>query len=336
MGTIQFFMMTMNKQKINRYYWLDVTKCIGIFLIVLSHFPTSEYVENFLWTFHVPLFFFISGYLFKETTTKEFLEKLTFRLIRPYIYIYLLTVFLTVLLKSDFDIKHIVSMILGLFWGTHSYPYFINSALWFLPGLITVQLLYFFLVRKTILFYFALLCVSVLLYLNAYLNLFFSVDLALLGLNYFIAGVIIKKYNCIEAVKTRPLVVPVLFIFGLLSTMDFAYFGNVWYGGKYYSISLLGGLIGILMTITLSILVENISKPSPFIIYISNSTLFIFCFHVFSNPAAEVIIDKLEIKTVMVSSLLATVLSILLLLPINALILKFVPELIGIKRTTPL
>jgi len=305
----------MNKEKINRYYWLDVTKCIGIFLIVLCHFPISKYTAKFLWTFHVPLFFFISGYLFKETTTRDFLEKLTFRLILPYIYIYLLTVLLTVLLESDFDIKHIVSMILGLFWGTHSYPYFINSALWFLPGLITVQLLYFFLVRKTIIFYFALLCVSVLLYLKAYLNLFFSVDLALLGLNYFIAGVLIKKYNCIDVVKTKPLVVFILFILSLLTTMDFAYFGNVWYGGKYYSISLLGGLIGILMTIMLSILIEIISKPSSFIMYISSSTLFIFCFHVFSSPAAGFFVDKLEIKTVMVSSLLATTLSILLLLP---------------------
>jgi len=326
----------MNKEKINRYYWLDVTKCIGIFLIVLCHFPISKYTAKFLWTFHVPLFFFISGYLFKETTTRDFLEKLTFRLILPYIYIYLLTVLLTVLLESDFDIKHIVSMILGLFWGTHSYPYFINSALWFLPGLITVQLLYFFLVRKTIIFYFALLCVSVLLYLKAYLNLFFSVDLALLGLNYFIAGVLIKKYNCIDVVKTKPLVVFILFILSLLTTMDFAYFGNVWYGGKYYSISLLGGLIGILMTIMLSILIEIISKPSSFIMYISSSTLFIFCFHVFSSPAAGFFVDKLEIKTVMVSSLLATTLSILLLLPINTLILRFVPEVIGLKRTTHL
>ena len=326
----------MNKEKINRYYWLDVTKCIGIFLIVLCHFPISKYTAKFLWTFHVPLFFFISGYLFKETTTRDFLEKLTFRLILPYIYIYLLTVLLTVLLESDFDIKHIVSMILGLFWGTHSYPYFINSALWFLPGLITVQLLYFFLVRKTIIFYFALLCVSVFLYLKAYLNLFFSVDLALLGLNYFIAGVLIKKYNCIDVVKTKPLVVFILFILSLLTTMDFAYFGNVWYGGKYYSISLLGGLIGILMTIMLSILIEIISKPSSFIMYISSSTLFIFCFHVFSSPAAGFFVDKLEIKTVMVSSLLATTLSILLLLPINTLILRFVPEVIGLKRTTHL
>lgn len=322
----------MSNQKINRYYWLDVTKFIGIFLIVLCHFPISKYTAKFLWTFQVPLFFFISGYLFKETTTKDFLDKLKFRLILPYIYIYLLTVLLTVLLKSDFNITHIVRMILGLFWGTHSYPDFINSALWFLPALISVQLLYFFLVRKATLFYFALLCVSVLLYLKAYLNLFFSVDLALLGLNFFVAGVLVKKYDCVGTLRARPELAFILFVLSLLTTMDFAYLGNVWYAGKHYSISLLGGLFGIVMTITLSILVETVTKPSAFITYISNSTLFIFCFHVFSSPAAQVIVDALAIKTMIVSSLLATVLSILLLLPINRLIVRFVPELIGIKR----
>lgn len=323
----------MDHQKINRYYWLDVTKFIGIFLIVLCHFPISKYTAKFLWTFHVPLFFFISGYLFKETTTQDFLDKLRFRLILPYIYIYLLTVLLTVLLKTDFNITHIVSMILGLFWGTHRYPGFINSALWFLPGLISVQLLYFFLVRKAPLLYFALLGVSVFLYLKAYLNLFFSVDLALLGLNFFVAGVLVKKYNLVDAVRARPNWAFILFILSLLMTLDFAYLGNVWYGGKHYSISLLGGLVGILMTITLSILVENLSKPSAFIIYISNSTLFIFCFHVFSSPAVQVVVDALAIKTMIVSSLLATVLSILVLLPINELIVRFVPELIGVKRS---
>jgi len=319
-------------QKINRYYWLDVTKFIGIFLIVLCHFPISKYTAKFLWTFHVPLFFFISGYSFKETGTRAFLDKLGFRLVLPYVYIYLLTVLLTVLLKSDFNSAHIARMILGLFWGTHSYPGFINSALWFLPGLISAQLLYFFLVRRSPLFYFALLGVSVFLYLKAYLNLFFSVDLALLGLNFFVAGVLVKKYNLVDAVRAKPAWAIILFILGLSTTLDFAYLGNVWYAGKHYSISLLGGLAGILMTITLSILVETLCKPAAFIIYISNCTLSIFCFHVFSSPAAQVIVDALAIKPMIVSSLLATVLSILLLLPINEVIVRFVPELIGVKR----
>lgn len=330
---ITLFTTAMGYQKINRYYWMDVTKFIGIFLIVLCHFPISKYTAKFLWTFHVPLFFFISGYLFKETNTQDFLDKLRFRLVQPYIYIYLLTVLLTVLLKSDFNVMHIGSMILGLFWGTHSYPDFINSALWFLPGLITVQLLYFFMVRKTRLFYFALLGVSVFLYLKAYLNLFFSLDLALLGLNFFVAGVLVKKYNLVDAIRARSNWAFILFILSLLTTMDFAYLGNVWYGGTHYSISLLGGLVGIVMTITLAILVETISKPSAFITYISNSTLFIFCFHVFSSPAVKVIVDALAIKTMIVSSLLATVLSILILLPINEMIVRFVPELIGAKRS---
>ncbi|MCX7099823.1 MAG: acyltransferase family protein [Methylococcales bacterium] len=322
----------MNNQKTNRYYWLDVTKFIGIFLIVLCHFPISKYTAKFLWTFHVPLFFFISGYLFKTTTAKDFLEKLSFRLIRPYIYIYLLTVLLTVVIKADYNGAHIGQMVLGLFWGTHRYPYFINSALWFLPALITVQLLYFFGVQKSKYVYLALLAVSVYLYSNAYLNLFFSLDLALLGLNFFMAGVLAKKYSLVERVKSQPQLLLFLFVSSLWATFDFAFMDNVWFAGKHYTVSLLGGLLGITMTVTLSLLVENLGKPSALISYISASTLSIFCFHVFSNPVATVIVDSLAIKPLLLSALLATVLSILMLLPVNWLIVKYIPELVGIKR----
>ncbi|NOS87947.1 MAG: acyltransferase family protein [Methylococcaceae bacterium] len=322
----------MGEPTINRYYWLDVTKFMGIFLIVLCHLPLTSFTQKFLWTFHVPLFFFISGYLFKATTRKDFIAKMRFRLVLPYIYIYLLSVLLKTLITADFDGGHFLKRVLGLFWGTHSYPDFINSALWFLPGLMVVQILYFFLVKKHPLSYFALLAVSVYLYLNAYLNLFFSIDLALLGLNFFMVGCLVKKYALIEWLKTQPMAVAVLFAASLLITLDFAWLKNVWYGGTHYSLSFLGGVIGICMMVSLALLLERYSRPVALISYISSSTLCIFCFHLFSNPVAKAIVDTLGIQTLIVSALLATVLSIALLLPVNWLIVKYVPELVGIKR----
>lgn len=322
----------MGKQLINRYYWLDVTKFIGIFLIVLCHLPISWFLQKFLWTFHVPLFFFISGFLFKEAEAKLFLQKLSARLVLPYIYVYVVCVVLTMLIKADYDPQHSLNRLLGLFWGTHRYPDFVNSALWFLPGLMTVQVLYFFGVQKQPLLYFVLLAVSVFWYQNHYLNLFFSIDLALLGLNFFIAGVLVKKHAYIDKIRANTRWVAALFVVSLLVTVDFAASGNVWYAGPHYSFSLLGGLMGITMVITLSLLVETYFKPSALIVYISSSTLCIFCFHLFSNPLAEYLVKHLAIPVMIVNSLLATVLSILFLLPVNWLIERYIPELIGVKR----
>lgn len=323
----------MNEQKLNRYYWLDIAKSIGIFLIVLSHLPNSQFTADFLWTFHVPLFFFISGFLFKPAENNEFLQKLGLRLVLPYIYIYLANVLLVVLISQNFNINHIISMIIGMFWGTHAYPDFVNAALWFLPGLILVELGYFFLIRKSSLYYLPLLLVSVFLYQKGYLNLFFSVDLALLGLNYYIAGALVRNFKLIETIKSNTLLVIVLFLLSLLATIGYANMGNVWYGGKNYIISLSGAAFGILMVVSLSILLETWSKPLPLITFISKNTLFIFCFHKFSNSFASLIISSLGLRFLPGSTFLITVVSIAILIPVNMIVLKFLPELIGIKRT---
>jgi fucose 4-O-acetylase-like acetyltransferase len=325
----------MNEKKINRYDWLDIAKAIGIFLIVFSHLAISKYTADFLWTFHVPLFFFISGFLFKPTTNEVFLTRLKSRLVLPYIYIYLLNVLLVILINQDFNIDSIIDRVIGLFWGTHAYPHFVNGALWFLPGLITIELIYFFLIRKSILFYLPLLALSIFFYTQGYLNLFFSIDLALLGLNYYILGILVRKFNLIDKLKMKPVMIVLIFIMSLLATFKFADWGNVWYGGKFYLTSLTGGIMGIMMTISLALLLENYLKFS-FITFISSNTLFIFCFHKFSNAFVGSMIGKSFIDIPLLNSLLIATLSILLLIPFNIVVIKYIPQLIGLKKSPPI
>lgn len=71
----------------NRINWVDYYKAFSIFLIVLSH-SILEHVQliHFLYLFHVPLVFFISGYLEKteDCNAKNYLEKMIYTLIIPY------------------------------------------------------------------------------------------------------------------------------------------------------------------------------------------------------------------------------------------------------------
>ena len=49
---------------------IDIAKALGIILVVLGH---TEFVySNFLYQFHMPLFFFLSGFVFNESKTKPF------------------------------------------------------------------------------------------------------------------------------------------------------------------------------------------------------------------------------------------------------------------------
>ena len=55
-------------QRIN---WIDWAKVFAIYLVILGHHISKDaegesFVKNFIYAFHMPFFFFISGYLFKE------------------------------------------------------------------------------------------------------------------------------------------------------------------------------------------------------------------------------------------------------------------------------
>lgn len=68
----------MINNSINRKFWLDSVKVFGITLVVFGHF-TPDYKNDFLcqliYSFHMPLFFIISGYLC-STAKNDFIEYL--------------------------------------------------------------------------------------------------------------------------------------------------------------------------------------------------------------------------------------------------------------------
>ena len=52
----------------NRIKWVDIAKGIGIILVIVGHTIALEYSAP-IYTFHMPLFFFLSG-LFLNTDVK--------------------------------------------------------------------------------------------------------------------------------------------------------------------------------------------------------------------------------------------------------------------------
>ena len=64
-----------------RIGFVDYGKSIAIFLVILGHLNISSQLYLFIYSFHIPFFFFISGYLFNNTlsfqnTVKKYLFKL--------------------------------------------------------------------------------------------------------------------------------------------------------------------------------------------------------------------------------------------------------------------
>lgn len=71
-----------------RIDYFDIAKGIGIILMIVGHMgwnAKSIYIDNFIYAFHMPMFFIISGFFFKPKSNKECLKKILKKLITPYI-----------------------------------------------------------------------------------------------------------------------------------------------------------------------------------------------------------------------------------------------------------
>ena len=72
---------------------LDIAKGIGIVLMVIGHSGCPTLLCNFIYLFHMPLFFFISGYLAyegiytKENNNRQWLKRKTYKLYLPFVII---------------------------------------------------------------------------------------------------------------------------------------------------------------------------------------------------------------------------------------------------------
>ena len=64
---------------------VDILKGFGIVLVVLGHLPINGYIKSWIYLFHMPLFFFLSGYLHKNRTTfSQFVGNKARTLLWPY------------------------------------------------------------------------------------------------------------------------------------------------------------------------------------------------------------------------------------------------------------
>ena len=123
-----------------RIEWIDVAKAIGIVLVIFGH-AYDCYARGYLYGFHMPLFFFLSGLTFKlgEDKRRFFWKKIKGILI-PYC-IYGIIRFAWILLYNHFmhtaAAPSAASLAIGLFISIRNSDYSIG--LWFLPLLFLAE-----------------------------------------------------------------------------------------------------------------------------------------------------------------------------------------------------
>lgn len=131
-------MITKNSTK--RIEWIDYAKCLGILLVIFGHSYSSP-LTSWLYTFHMPLFFFLSGLTFKVSGSfKDFTKRKAKGLLVPYLgYSVIRLAWLSLLAIAQHNIAVIPKYLLGIFICTRETDYSIG--LWFLPLLFAAEML---------------------------------------------------------------------------------------------------------------------------------------------------------------------------------------------------
>ena len=127
-----------------RINWVDTAKGIGLLFVIMGHLHIPL-VVTWVYTFHMPLFFFLSGVVFSgdKYTFKEFFKKKLKSLIIPYfslgIVIYLFYVIINIIWEPENELYGSNwSMLLQFLCQEHFWT------IWFLTCLFLAEILYYF------------------------------------------------------------------------------------------------------------------------------------------------------------------------------------------------
>ncbi|MEO8324613.1 MAG: acyltransferase family protein [Nitrospirota bacterium] len=192
----------------SRVYWIDALKAMAIIFVVVGHTPGIQGYSNlvkYIYSFHIPLFFLISGVLFDyESVGKSlpsFLQKQTRTLLVPYFAWGLLTYIPWFMIARHFgsypDLNPLKPL-LGMLYGTGSGTWLIhNGALWFLPCLFVTRVIFFATIkcvpRSTLPIAFAVLMASGFICVRLVpFPLPWGLDLSLVAIGFFGAGFLLK------------------------------------------------------------------------------------------------------------------------------------------------
>ena len=286
-----------NLENTQRLDWVDNLKGIGIILVVLGHVSINKYLNDIIYSFHMPLFFIVSGFLFNFSNKDNYVLKKVSCLIVPYfkfcfIWFMYWFIFERFIRGGNVSITQQFFNIFIAKGGSENYYY--NAVMWFLPCLFITEIIFYHLnrvIKNDKIIYLVIIVFSLLGYLNSKYNSFRSpwlIDVMLTTIGFYAFGYyILPKYNNLKIENSKSIINFIIFIFMLSVPKYIGRFDlNSNIIPNYYMLY----IYGILSTI----LIVNISKNINFKIikYLGMNSLFIMCMH---EPIKRIVIKVTSI-----------------------------------------
>jgi len=305
----------------NRLNWVDWAKAIAITLVVLGHLPMDKdnYLIRYLTVFHMPLFFFISGFLTKiDKGTPIKVRKYMTSLILPY-FIYNAVFYPYWLVRYyiengyqlglvyDWTIKPFLGIILLQYESSISCN--VNGVTWFLAALLLMRGIFEVSLRwkygKILLYFLALLCISGYI-INE--QVLFTKDLTPIGfmkcMPFFLLGFELKGTSIISSTKLSKCISCTLigFFISQLTFILSRQHPDIITGPILFYATCLGGNLFVISVSHLfdsihSIVIENISKGTLMIMglhWMIMGTINFMCSSFFTSNHSLYIFNTLQ------------------------------------------
>lgn len=269
-----------------RIEYIDILRGIAMILVLIGHNDTI--LTNYIYSFHIPLFFFISGLTYKgnSASLKEVIKKRFRNIVIPYLKLSLFLYFLWILLMNFQGIvlykNDILKNFIGIFYcqGADSMAW--GLQLWFLPCLFITSIIFYFIskINKKVFILISIIAVSsVGFLLNDILriNFLWSFDVALVGVLFYGTGFLLKnKLN-----TYKPQIVD--FICMLISLVLLIIFNQLngrvdMYSSQYNNILLF--ISNSFLGIYIIIIASKLIKQKRIIKFVGINTIIILALHI--------------------------------------------------------
>lgn len=338
-----------------RLDYIDVAKGIGILLVVWAHILIVGPSHKLIYAFHMPFFFFVSALLFKPAkyaSVVELVKKRAKRLLLPY-FLYSVATWCVWAgfryLRGD-EVDSYVMPLLQTFIAQGSGAFIVhNSALWFIPCLFVLEILFYFLCklgeRNMIIASFAIAglgCIMAHVWGNDYLmNLPWNFDAAVFALPFYAFAYVLREkvglaelqeyvrnhvgMSLVSATAMFCAMAFFAFNYGECSMGSSSYMSPMW-------VFFLRAFMGSFAMVILTILICKVFEKGLFIKsmkWCGANSLDILCLHIPVKGIAVIVVAKIlqpavDVSNTPLCSGVAFLITMAVLVPIIVLINKYI------------
>ena len=266
-----------------RLSWLDILKGIGIILVVIGHIYFNRVVYDWLYSFHMPLFFFAAGLVYKEKTIVTDIKRRIKTIVIPYFSFGFLGLIYYQLIERRFrnsDMSFLDSLF-GLFTGEYDNLDF-NVHLWFLPCFFVTVILFNILVNlgnKKIAYIVSLL-MSLIYVIFPMSSLIWGFDRVFKYIGFYAVGAFLAKNRKVVDRKFEGGVVAIV----LLALNFFLSYHNLTAGIMWFMTALIG--------VAALVLISQLIYENRILQYFGRISLIVLCIH---GPVYRIVVKLVSI-----------------------------------------